>query len=98
MNKIFKPILITLTVLMLVPVFGSTAFAGQGSASIGADHHSHNRAVLKRRARMRRTSRARSIARSRRARLARSRRASHITRTRHVHVTRRPRVVVVEEV
>ncbi len=97
MNKIFKPILITLTVLMLVPAFGSSAFAGQGGAAIDADHHSQGSAVRKRRARLRRTARARAISRARRARLVRNRRARHITRTRHVHVTRRPRVVVVEE-
>jgi hypothetical protein len=105
MNKIFKPIFITLTVLMLVPVFGSSAFAGQGSAAIDAEHHAQNSAVRKRRARMKRAAKARAIQRSRRARIARRNRARlarrnrssrHITRTRHVHVTHRPRVIVQE--
>jgi hypothetical protein len=97
MNKIFKPIFVILTVLMLVPAFGSVASAGQGSASIDADHHDRRSAILKRRARLRVRAQARSHARARRARLERRTRTRHITRTRHVHVSPRPRVVIVEE-
>jgi hypothetical protein len=89
MNKIFKPILLTLTILMLVPVFASTASAGQGHSAISAVDHGRRATVRNRRARLRRMARNRALARTRRDR--------HITRTRHVHVTRRPRIVVVEE-